>query len=115
MNYTLSAASIAANAISAVANSLNYRDKPAKQAQSVGSLTNLHNFIDFSHFPFSQNSNSNVGYGEILKLITAPSFLLTSILLSVNEIIKAFLVISFDSLTYLTYINVTFINKYICT
>ncbi len=101
MNCTLSAASIAASAISAVANSLNYKERPARLAQRVGSLTKRQSLIAFSHLPRSQNSNNRLGYGEILRLTTAPSFRLTRIFDSVNDNIRELRVISVDSFMYL--------------
>lgn len=52
---------MAAKAISAVFNSLNCNDNPAKLAHKVLSFTNLHNLIAFSHFPLSHASNNNAG------------------------------------------------------
>ena len=76
MYFTLSAASIDANAISAVFSSLLCNEMAAKLAQSDYSFTNRQSFIAFSHLFFSQKSNNILGYADIVKVIKPPSFLL---------------------------------------
>lgn len=77
MKDTFSGCYIAANAVYAVSSCLTFKEIAARQAQSKGSLTNLHSFIALSHLPFSQKSNSNVGYGDTPSATMLPSFLLT--------------------------------------
>ena len=67
---------MAAKAVSALYSFLYFKDAAARQAQSIGSLTNLHNFVAFSHFPFSQKSKRIAGYGELATVTTPPSLLL---------------------------------------
>jgi hypothetical protein len=77
MNDTFYGCSIAAKAVSAVSNCFTFNEIAAKQAQSKPYLTKRHNFIAFSHLPFSQKSNKSVGYGDTPRVMMLPSFLLT--------------------------------------